>query len=175
MSLYGVPKGLMYGQQERVDELNERINKRQFSDRPLAPNFAPRPITTKYSRFPIVDRRGCENEPILEKEVHSVGSNFNPGTHRAPPDGFLQNVDMESVLRNQHIAIQKGANQSVYVPDSRSDLYNVTVPKKVDPMPNPLLFTPMRIFPSVQEENVRKMNIGNDVFNNHTRNQLRSL
>jgi hypothetical protein len=175
MSFYGVPKGIMYGQQERVDELNERINERQFSDRPLAPNFAPRPITTKYTHFPIIDRRGLEKQPILEKEVHSIGSNFNPGTHRAPPDGFLQNVDTESILRNQHVAVQKGANQSVYVPMSNSDLYKVTVPSKVDPMPNPLLFSSMRINPSVSEVQVRGMNLGNEVFNNHTRNQLRSL
>ena len=49
--LYGVPDGLLIGQQSRVDEINERIGSRQFSDQPLAPNFDPRPVMTKYMIF----------------------------------------------------------------------------------------------------------------------------
>ena len=40
----------------------------------------------------------------------------------APFSGFVENVDVESVLRNQIFALQKN-DQAVYVPSSKSDLY----------------------------------------------------
>jgi hypothetical protein len=43
----GVHVGVSYGQQDRVDELNERIRQRHFSDKPLAPNFSSHPVMTK--------------------------------------------------------------------------------------------------------------------------------
>ena len=80
MSLYGVPQGVYYGQNERVDELNDRLQSRQFPDRPLAPNFSSRPIMTKYSRFPVMDRRAPAETPIQSVEPHSTQSNFSSPT-----------------------------------------------------------------------------------------------
>jgi hypothetical protein len=44
--------GLYTCQQERTDELNERMFSRIHSDNSLRPNYDPRPVSTKYSVFP---------------------------------------------------------------------------------------------------------------------------
>ena len=107
MELYGVPSGILYGQNERVDELNERIQARQFSDRPLAPNFSSRPVLSKYSHFPVVDRRAQSDEKIQQVPLHNVETNFSPATHNGPPCGYYTNIDLESQLRNQSHKVQK--------------------------------------------------------------------
>ena len=175
MSLYGVPTGVSYGQNERVDELNDRLHARQFSDKPLAPNFSGRPVQTKHSRFQILDRRAPFQESILPMEPHNVETNFSPATHRGPPSTFLTHVDVESGLRNQTVALQKGSIQSVYVPDSSSDLYRVQVPSLTigSPNPHPGLFV-SQTFRDTRTANLNG-SIGKDFFNNHTRTQLRGL
>ena len=170
--MYGVPTGVSYGQNERVDELNDRLQTRQFSDKPLAPNFSGRPVLTKHSRFQILDRRAPFQEQIIPMEQHNVSTNFSPATHRGPPSTFFTNVDVESGLRNQTVALQKGSIQSVYVPDSSSDLYCVHVPYSAGPNPHPGLF----VSQTFRQTGITIGNhIGKDVFNNHTRTQLRGL
>jgi len=171
----GVHTGVQYGQHDRVDELNDRIQKRYFSDKPLAPNFSSHPIMTKYSRFQIADRRAPYEEQIKKLEPHTLESNFSPATHRGPPFTMLTNIDMESALRNQTVAYQRTPLQSVWVPDSSSELYNVRVPSTPGHNPHPSLFYHQQIQSTPREESVQSMNIGKDLFNNSTRTQLRSL
>jgi hypothetical protein len=172
--ILGVPEGIYYGQNERVDELNARINTRHFPDSPLEPNFDPRSIPTKQSRFPIVNRRKSFHEPVVPYLDYNQKANFNPGTHRAPPSGFLNNIDTETILRNQTFALQKGAEQAVYVPSSNSDMYKVIVPNGSinEQQPHPELFTRQQFDQSLHP-NVQGTNIGRDRFFNHTRTQLR--
>ena len=47
---------------------------------------------------------------------------FYPGDCKPPFFSILRNVDTETGLRNQFMALQK-ADQAVYVPQSTSDLY----------------------------------------------------
>jgi hypothetical protein len=171
----GVHTGVSYGQHERVDELNDRIQNRQFSDKPLAPNFSSRPVMTKYSRFQIADRRAPHEEPIRPVEAHNLQTNFSPATIKGPPATMLQNIDLESALRNQNVAFQRNCLQSTYVPNSNSDLYKVTVHSRLGPNPHPSLFShpPTQSVP--REAAVRGMNVGKDLFNNNTRTQLRAL
>lgn len=171
--MYGVPSGILYGQNERVDELNDRIQSRQFSDKPLAPNFSARPLMSKYSHFPIFERREPTEEPIRPVSIHDVNTNFSPATHNAPPRGYFENVNLESSLRNQHVALQRGAPQSVYVPSSSSELYQVRVPSTPGPNPHPNLFQ-NDSFSTSRQNHVPK-HIGNDTFHNHTRTQLRAI
>lgn len=172
--LYGVAEGVSYGQHERVDELNERISTRHFPDMHLAPNFNLRPVPTKYSRFPIVERR----KPVLEERIdfvqHDVNANFNPGTARAPPSGFLNNIDVETVLRNQVFALQGGHSASTYISSSKSDLYNVSVISGKSEQPFPLLFSQQTFNNNVHPNNASG-NIGNETFFNHTRTQMRNV
>ena len=171
--IYGVPVGVFYGQNERVDELNTRIKNRQFPDSPLEPNFNPRPVPTKYSIFPIINRRAPMHEPVIPYLLYNNSVNFNPGNSRAPISGYVQNVDVETVLRNQTFALQSRADQNVFVPASNSELYNVKVISRPSEQTHPLLFD-KQSFNSAIHPNNANANIGKDQFFNHTRNQLRN-
>ena len=171
--IYGVPEYLYYGQNERVDELNNRIKSRQFPDSPLEPMFAPRSIPTKYSVFPIINRRKEMNEPVITYLDYNLKINFNPGTQNAPPSGYINNIDIETILRNQTIALQK-ADQAVYIPSSNSDLYKVRIQSTPSEQTHPLLFEPP-VFENRLHPNVANSNIGRDKLFNHTRTQLRNM
>ena len=170
--LYGVAEGVTLQQNERVEDLNERITARQFPDQPLEPNYTPRSVPTKYSRFPIVDRRSQAKEELHKFPTHNLYENFNPGTSVAPIKGFFENVNTESVLRNQVFSKQNFA-QNVYVPTSNSDLYNVTVVSRASEQPYPLLFSHSN-FEKELHPNVANSNIGRNMFFNSTRIQLRN-
>jgi hypothetical protein len=172
--IYGIPDGIYYGQNERVDELNDRIFARGFPDIPLAPNFDPRPIPTKYSLFPIVNRRTPANVNITNYINHNVELNFNPGTQRAPPNGFFDNVDVETTLRNQNTAMQHGAYQGVFIPSSNSDLYKNSVVSRPSLQPYPELFSNYQ-YQTFISNKLENSNIGKDLFHNNTRTQLRTL
>jgi hypothetical protein len=172
--MYGVVEGVYYGQQERVDEINDRYQERQFSDFPLEPNYSPRSISTKYARFPMMNGRKPAYEQRLSYPQHSSSVNFNPGTRSAPSSGFFSNVDVETILRNQTVALQKGADQGVYVPSANSDLYKVSIVSRPSNQPNPLLFRHFQ-FNQTPHPNNENSVVGRDVFMNHTRTQLRGV
>tara|TARA_B110000879_G_scaffold212893_1_gene311686 strand:+ start:2619 stop:3161 length:543 start_codon:yes stop_codon:yes gene_type:complete len=172
-SIHGVPSGVLYGQNERVDELNNRISSRNFADSPLEPHFAPRAVQTKHTIFPIVKNSRHSTESSLPYPVYNNSTNFSPGNNGAPSSGFLQNVDVETILRNQSFGLQHGASQAVYVPSSNSDLYNVTVVSTPSSQPHPDLFTKQQ-FNNGVHQNLVNTDIGMDRFFNHTRTQLRN-
>jgi hypothetical protein len=173
-SIYGIPNGIYYGQFERTDELNQRMNERFFPDQPLQANFDPRPVPTKYALFPIIDRRTAPNEKIAVQSNFNIENNFNPGSARAPPQGFLSNIDIETQLRNQYFALQHGAEQGVYVPSSNSDLYKTIVTARPSVQPHPDLFAKPQLVGRTHT-NVENTNIGTDFLYNHTRTQLRNM
>lgn len=172
----GVHRGAWFGQNERTDELNQRIYSRNISDVPLAPNFDPRPVATKQSLFPIVNLRKQVAEPI-RPEIH-----FNDKIHFAPKqstrvnaDNYFSNIDVETKLRNQTTALQHGAHQGVYVPSSKSDLYNnsMFVAGRRENQPFPELFKQENAYYTHVPDNLST--IGRNSFFNHTRNQLRDM
>jgi len=176
--LHGTVEGIYYGQNERVDELNTRIYDRNFPDSPLEPNFDPRPIPTKYSQFPIINRRTPVHESAIHYLNYNSRINFNPGTKSAPRSGFVNNIDLETFLRNQTFALQNGTGQDVYVPSSDSDLYKVQVQgtqtqnQNNPEQPYPLLFN-SPVFNQSIHPNMVNSNVGKEQFFNHTRSQLR--
>ena len=171
-SIYGVPPGILYGQYERLGELNDRIQNRQFPDSGLAPNYDPRPVSTKYALFPILDGHKQTHVPKNPYLDHFVEVNFSPATARGPPAGYQANLDTENMLRNQCFALQRGIGQNIFVPSSKSDLYNTRVPTgPYVEQPCPLLFeTPQ--FDHRVHRNLAASRIGNETFNNNTRVQL---
>jgi hypothetical protein len=171
--MYGVVHGIQYGQNDRVDELNQRLTTRDYPDIPLEPNYDPRPIPTKYALFPIVNRRTPRQEAQLTYVEYDNELIFNPGSSRAPSSGYVNKVDLETVLRNQYFAIQHGADQGVYIPASDSDLYKVNVISRPSTQPYPLLFDRQMFSNSVHPNNENSI-IGRDAFFNHTRTQLRN-
>lgn len=175
--LYGLPNGALFGQNDRVEDLNKRIYSRNVPDNALAANFDPRPISTKYDHFPIVDRRKPATIGIEKTIPHNVQDHFNPGTHRAPPLSILRDVNIETVLRNQTTALQRGGEQSVYVPSSTSDLYKISVPSSStgDGMyTHPHLFNSNH-FTNGRAQQFSNSAIGKDPFLNNTRVQLRNM
>ena len=157
--LPGVTQGCFYGQFERTDELNRRIEYRHYATaRPeLASRIDSRPMTTKYSRFPILDfhQTPATAPPLEQNHIFTTYS-----------------VDTETELHNQTIALQHGAYQGVFVPNSDSDLYRTTIPY-INNGPQP--------FQNLFNKDVYSTNssvdssIGKDLFMNHTRTQLRGL
>jgi hypothetical protein len=170
--MYGVEEGVRYQQDERVEDLNNRIQGRQFPDYPLEPNYQFRPVPTKYSRFPIVERRASTQESRLNYPDYNQYGNFNPGSAVAPITGFLRNVDTETILRNQTFSLQNYP-QNVYIPTSKSDLYNVTVVSRPTEQPYPLLFEKSDLEKNLHP-NIQSSEIGKNIFFNPTRVQLRN-
>ena len=175
--LYGIPQGVSYGQFERTGELNDRISSRHFPDIQLQANIDFRPVPTKYSHFPIIDRRTTAIVPINHYLDHNVEFNFNPGNDRGPVYGYFNHVDTEMQLRNQYFALQKSGNKGAFIPSTTSDLYHSTMYTLPGQYENSggthtLLF----ISPDLNaplHPNVANNNIGKDRFFNHTRTQLR--
>ena len=113
------------------------------------------------------------NEPVIPYLDYNMKINFNPGTQNGPISGYINNIDTETVLRNQTIALQR-SDQAVYIPSSTSDLYNVTVISKPTEQTHPLLFE-KPAFDNTLHPNVANSNIGRDKLFNHTRTQLRNM
>lgn len=170
--MYGVVNGLYYGQQERVEELNERIQSRIIPDSPLAPNFDFRATPTRYTDFSTIDSQKKQKEHILPYPTYNTSVNFNPGNTSGPVSGYTSNISVETLLRNQHFALQNGSDQGMYVPSSNSTLYKTTVISRPSEQPYPMLFKKER-FSQAPHPNVQGTTIGNDQFFNHTRTQLR--
>ena len=106
---------------EYDDELNKRIHSRLYPTNTLKPLFETRPVSTKYSFFQTVNEQPICKSKELEYNPYTPQNTFNPGD-KAPIDYFINNIDTESVLRNQFMALQK-SSQSVYVPELNSSLY----------------------------------------------------
>jgi len=172
--IYGIPEGVSYGQNARVEDLNNRINSRNTSDYALPPNFDPRPVQSRFEMFPALNSRRPTKVSIESNYDYSLETNFTPPLMaRGPVSGFLNHVDAESNLRNQYFALQKGAGQGVYIPSSKSDLYRVTVPYIPGEQTHPLLFERTKFDSRLHPNIVSSPSVGKDVFNNYTRVQLR--
>jgi hypothetical protein len=104
------------------NELNNRLKERHFPSSSLQPLFDFRPVSTKYTWFQTTEEYPKETVKQNNYMPYSPYAIFNPGD-RAPIDFFISSVDTESKLRNQFMALQK-SDQSVYVPNIESDLYN---------------------------------------------------
>lgn len=174
----GIIQGFYSGQQDRVDELNTRIQSRFVPDNSLRPNYDPRPVSTKYSLFPTIDRKTPAKEYLKpsteylgEATSEATSSNFAPLIKNSP---FIRNVDTETILRNQTVALQNGIGQSVYVPSSNSDLYNTTITSRPSDQPFPNLFIKPTFNSTQPAISIANQNIGKSDFFNYTRFQLRN-
>lgn len=169
----GVVNGLLQGQQSRTDDLNTRISDRYFPDRPLQPNFSSRPVPTKYAHFPIIDRRAIPTTPIHQEDIYNTATNFSPATSNGPVNTYLANIDLETVLQNRHVSLQHGADQGVYVPSSKSDLYGFSaVGRQEDMGDRSLIFNRHALNTKISEV---ANQVGKDIFHNNTRTQLRGI
>ena len=177
--LHGVTEGIYYGQLQRTEELNDRINSRYIPDTQLQPNINFRPVPTKYSIFPIINRRTPTIIPNKRYLDHNVEFNFNPGNCNGPVSGYMNNVDKEMQLRNQFFALQKGGDKGTFIPNRSSDLYTPTIyASPTDYVSqggtHTLLFNQPELHTAIHP-NIAHSTIGKDRFFNHTRTQLRGV
>ena len=155
--------------QERTQELNDRIYNRNLPSSELQMHFAPRSVSTKYATMPIVNPRKKSVVPIKIQPTYQTTQTFNPGS-AGPWAGFASKVDDESKLRSQFFALQK-CEQSEYVPSSTSDLYEVAVTSRPVTQTHPLLFQSNNMAPF----NPNPCNLGNNFLYNHTRQQVKDI
>jgi hypothetical protein len=155
------------------EEINHKIYERNIPSKNLQPYLDVRPVMTKYSYFPVVDPRRKITTNLNIMPTYNVNNTFNPGNATAPWSGFASNVNVESELRNQIYALQK-SSQCVYVPESKSDLYEFSfVPTNKVDQPHSYLFkneTFNEFNPNEFSEDV-----GYAMFNNSTRTQIKDL
>jgi len=155
------------------EQTNTRIYDRNIPGNVLQPYLDVRPVMTKYSILPIVDPRKETNVKMIQQPVFNPHTTFNPGNTRSPWSGFASNVNTESELRNQIYALQK-CSQSVYVPSSKSDLYQFSFqPQNNVQQQHSLLFEQNTFsnFNPNPDSNI----VGSGVFNNSTRTQVKEL
>ena len=103
-------------------QTNQRIYDRNIPSELLQPYLDVRPVSTKYSYMPVVDPRREIKTRLQQIPTYNQHAVFNPGNTNGPWSGFASSINKESELRNQIYALQK-CSQSVYVPSSKSDLY----------------------------------------------------
>lgn len=119
----------------RVDELNKRIQLRLHPSSIAPMSFSPRPVSTKYALFPIIDQVHAGETSIVSNPVPL----FLPADS-APFAGF--NVQQESALQIRATLQRDSASQ--YFPKSSSDLYHNGVPSTPNVQTHPLLFTEVK-------------------------------
>jgi hypothetical protein len=178
--IHGIPEGIYYGQNDRVDELNNRMLQhfQPDSNTVLQPNYNIRGTPTRNcSVFPILDIKQKARTKIIQSE-YNTQENFAPMTTAGPIKGFISNIQSESQLRNQFYSLQHGADQSVYIPSSKSDLYVDSVPetnsKLQEIQPFIELFKKNTFITTENAFIKNSRNIGKDIFNNNTKIQLRN-
>ena len=161
---------------EYDNQLNERIQERNITSSNLDILYSFRPQQTKYTKLPVLDNTQCTN--FNNNLPYDITQTFFPGTTNGPLSGFVSKINDESILRNQIYATQKFP-QAAYTPDSKSDLYNSTIMKNSNTnnnagQPFPGLFE-NSLEPTIKTSNLKNLeNLGNNLFNNHTRQQLKN-
>lgn len=164
---------------DTVDELNERISSRNLAYGNSDVLLPARPQQTKYV-LPFQNTEPpCRSRTLYYNDPNA----FNPGDKKGSWSGFVSNVNNESVLRNQVHALQKFPQRD-FVPNSDSDLYNSTIPKgdnNTAEVMYPNLFSANVVKPkdtenlgtSNKSEPSYLQNLGINLFNNDTRQQLK--
>jgi hypothetical protein len=156
---------------QRTNTINNRTFQRNIPSQTLQPYLDARPVSTKYSYLPIVDPRKPSNISLNQMPTFNIETTFNPGNARSPWSGYASNVNNESELRNQIYAHQS-CSQSVYVPSSKSDLFQLHWNQIPIEQPFPNLFKEEKFNPHTYQHNA---DVGYALFNNQTRQQNKNI
>lgn len=152
------------------NELNDRIYQRNLPDKNLKPLFKPIPVSTKYTTFPITSNNSSTS---CEKyENFTLENNFNPGTY-APFNHYLESIDLETKLRNQHLRKHK-YNENCWVPDSNHNLFKDYSINNDNVLPHGCVDKYLMNDQNFCNFNPNTNNVGNNLFNNNTRVQLKN-
>lgn len=169
--MHEVVNGVFYCQQERTQELSDRMYSRNISKTPINMSYSIRPTQTRYVHMPIIDQRKPTTVPCQQKPVYNTNTMFTPATS-LPFNGYQANIDTETRLRDTIFPIQ-ACPQAYYMPGTQSDMYDssyLTRGQRVH-MTNKLLFNEEKF--AAFDPNV--CNTGYKLFNNYTRIQTKNL
>jgi len=147
--MFGVIQGMYTCNHGRVDEINNRMSERNLPSASLQPQYSIRPVATKYGYMQVLDQYKKTTVPLNQYKSYNTKTVFNPGNATAPWNGFSNNINTESSLRNQFFALQK-CEQSEFVPKSTSDLFQTKVDYKPQKQTHPLLFDKPDLAPLIQ-------------------------
>jgi hypothetical protein len=161
---------MTYSCSDTTNQINNQIYQRNIPSSELQPSINCRPVSTKYAFYPIVDLRKRVKYPLKRYPTYNGSNTFYPTNDTAPWNGFAQNVNQESELRNQVYALQK-SDQAVYVPSSQSDLYKSYLPVRQTEVDRSLLFKREHFTPF--NPNTHKFKT--DGFNNCTRLSVKNV
>jgi len=158
---------------EKANYMNQEMYGRNIPSTPINMNFFPGPVSTKYQHFMTQDINNQVETKIKYYGEYDVSNTFFPSDSKPHFSGFAYNIDLESGLRNQIYPLEH-SDKNKWYPDSKSNMYVnnidfVNVNKNLD---NDLLFrreTFDDFNPNISNS------IGNDVFYNPTRVQLKDL
>ena len=155
------------------NNIGNNIYERVVPSHEMQMNFGFRPIMSKYATMPILDDRIVSQVNINKEPAYNSENVFYPGTSKPHFSGFATNIDNESTLRNQFFALQKG-DKHLYIPNSNSDLYenNLDIKNYNLNLDNLVLFKKQN-FDDFNPNLSHK--IGNNIFNNSTRVQLKNI
>ena len=169
--MFGVVKGVYYCNENRVEDLNNRISARNVPSQPLQMVFDPRQVQTRYVRFPMIDCHTQSNTPIHHYAPYNQMTQFNPGTS-APYSGYATHIDQDSRLKDIFMSNQKWTAQNKFIPSTTSDLYNSNVQTS-----NPVPMTHNELFKqeTFTAFNPNPCNLGAKVLQNHTRQQIKDV
>lgn len=154
------------GKNEMTNRINLEIAKRNIPSHKIQPYLSVAPVSTKYQVLPSLNMRkescvNLEQQPSYNSEL-----TFNPGTRKPPC--WCDYVNVESELRNQIYGLSKGSS-NVYVPKSNSDLFFYQFKTSNEYNPHTKLFDKE----TFEHFNPNKDNLGNQLFHNNTRVQLK--
>lgn len=121
------------------DDANTRRYSRNIPSATLEQNphrIVPEPM--RFKVMPIVQERPVSRVHLAKYPAYDPHSVFNP-SHSAHFSGYLQNVDVETTLRNTIFPLQKNDNHQ-YIPDTTSSLYVNNITYTPQQQTHPLLF-----------------------------------
>jgi len=143
------------------DEINERVNERTNLNFEGCKHFLfdPRPIETKQTLFLLPKNMSVEN--ATDRFV-GTSQFVNDDLKKIFPD-----VSLETILRNQTVALQHGAHQGVYIPSSQSDMY---FPESIPMNHEKNKKNELNLSKNTEKSNI----IGSNTFYNNTRTQMKN-
>jgi len=166
-------KDVYYCQQERTQELSDRMYSRNMPSHQLGASYFARPVDTYATVLPMVDCRKPATVTKAHFPVYNEKMVFNPG-QSAPYNGYSRNIDVESQLHNSFAPLQKCA-QGKYIPGTKSDMFcnkyltNNQLPVKMGS--HGLLFKEEKF----SNFNPNSCNLGHKVFNNFMRQEIKNI
>lgn len=156
---------------DAMSDINRGIYSRNIPSDIMYTDISQRPSPTKYVLLSDIVTRNVDQPNSRETSgEYSVSSVFNPGNRMAPWNGFSQNIDTESNMRNQFMALSRN-DRSQWMPSSRSDMYREYNPPSIEKeiQPFPRLFA-QPIFSHVNRD---VYNIETTVWDNNTRQKIK--